>query len=119
MNVHDQKVIQKMIEHTEHILSYTKDIHSLDAFSANDMLVEACVFNLVQIGELAHSELSNETKKNISTIPWHQIYGLRNRIVHGYAQVSLMVVWETIQGDIKPLQEELKKSLQKSEKEES
>jgi uncharacterized protein with HEPN domain len=48
------------------------------------MRVEACVFNLMQIGELAKISLSDEVKDQIVTIPWKQLYGMRNRIVHGY-----------------------------------
>ena len=58
------------------------------------MRVEACVFNLMQIGELAKISLSEEAKAEISTIPWKQLYGMRNRIVHGYSGVDMRIVWE-------------------------
>ena len=56
------------------------------------MRVEACVFNLMQIGELAKTDLSDETKNNLSSIPWKQIYGMRNRIVHGYDGVEMTII---------------------------
>ena len=46
------------------------------------MRVEATVFNLMQIGELAKASLSDAAKA-APGIPWKQIYGLRNRVVHG------------------------------------
>ena len=100
-----------MIEHSDHLLEYTYGCSSMDEFSKDIMLVEACVFNLVQIGELAHSELSDSAKESLNTIPWRQIYGMRNRIVHGYSSVNFAVVWETITNDIKPLKHQLEESL--------
>ena len=101
-----------MIEHCEHILEYAGTCSSIDEFEQNTMLVEACVFNLVQLGELAHKELSDDLKASLQQIPWKQIYGLRNRIVHGYAGISMDVIWETITEDIQPLKEELQNSVQ-------
>ena len=71
------------------------------------MRVEATVFNLMQIGELAKEALDDETKAKIKTIPWQQIYGLRNRIVHGYSGVSMQIVWDTVHDDIPALHDEI------------
>ncbi|MCG4469264.1 DUF86 domain-containing protein [Lawsonibacter sp. DFI.6.74] len=75
------------------------------------MRVEATVFNLMQIGELAKTSLSDETKEQITAIPWRQIYGMRNRIVHGYDGVNMLIVWETVSEDIPQLNRELAKIL--------
>lgn len=64
------------------------------------MISEACVFNLLQIGEMCNKDLSDELKGKYGNIPWRQIYGLRNRIVHGYDDVQLNIIWETIQEDL-------------------
>ena len=107
MNNHDCKTIKKMVEHCDHIIKYMKDCETIDEFEKNTMLVEAVVFNLVQLGELAHTELSDETKKEMNQIPWKQIYGMRNRIVHGYEDIRLSVVWETAKHDIENLKNSL------------
>ena len=75
------------------------------------MRVEATVFNLMQIGELAKTSLSDDTKEQITSIPWRQIYGMRNRIVHGYDGVNMLIVWETVSEDIPQLNRELAKIL--------
>ena len=72
------------------------------------MLVEACVFNLSQIGELVKN-VDDEYKKEQLGIPWHQLYGLRNRIVHDYEGVNLKLVWEIIEADLTDLKLELEK----------
>ncbi|WP_295093702.1 HepT-like ribonuclease domain-containing protein [Ruminococcus sp.] len=61
----------------------------------------------MQIGELAKQSLSDEAKAQIKTIPWKQIYGMRNRIVHGYSGVNMLIVWDTIHDDLPELKKEL------------
>lgn len=61
----------------------------------------------MQIGELAKASLSDAAKVAIPGIPWEQIYGLRNRIVHGHDGVDMCIVWDTVSKDIPQLQAEL------------
>ena len=107
MNDKDQKVLRKIRQHIDSILRYCQDCHSLEDFQNDTMLVEATVFNLMQIGELAKEELGDPAKAMIKTIPWHQLYGMRNRIVHGYAGINLKIVWDTVREDIPKLYDEL------------
>ncbi len=76
------------------------------------MLVEATVFNLMQISELAKGALSDEAKTQFKMIPWTQIYGMRNRIVHGYSGINLSIVWDTVSLDIPQLRDELQAVIQ-------
>ena len=62
------------------------------------MLHEACVFNLLQIGEMTN-HLSAEFRESHPDIPWRLMVGLRNRLVHDYDGIRLMIVWETITSD--------------------
>ena len=71
------------------------------------MRVEACVINLMQNGGQARKSLSDDAKAQIKTIPWNQIYGLRNRIVHGYSGVNMQIVWDTIKNDLSELKDEI------------
>ena len=107
MNAKDQRVLQKLQQHITAILQYCQNCASLEDFQNDPMLVEATVFNLMQIGELAKEELSDPAKEAIRTVPWHQLYGMRNRIVHGYSGISLGIVWDTVREDIPKLRDEL------------
>ena len=91
-------------------MRYCKDCTSLSDFEANPMRVEATVFNLMPIGELAKNSLSDAAKEAFPAIPWRQIYGMRNRIVHGYSGVELRIVWDTVSEDIPRLRRELEKA---------
>lgn len=108
MNSKDVAVLKKILQHIESIIKYCADCHTLRDFSSDTMRLEATVFNLMQIGELAKESLSDELKAQIRTIPWQQIYGMRNRIVHGYSGVNMQIVWDTVSVDIPMLHKELK-----------
>jgi len=65
------------------------------AFLDDDKTVDAVVRNLEIIGE-ASRQLPNDFKANYTDVPWHEIAGLRNRIVHDYMGVDLEIVWYII-----------------------
>ncbi|MBQ4497155.1 MAG: DUF86 domain-containing protein [Spirochaetaceae bacterium] len=105
----DAKIIEKMISLSKKILSYIQNLE-YDEFSKKEMIVEACAFNLGQLGELSH-KLSAEFKNNYLNIPWKSIYGMRNKIIHDYEGVNLKVVWETVSEDLPQLIEQLEKCI--------
>ena len=111
MDSKDLQVLRKIISHINAVILYCESCDTLDDFQNYAMRVEACVFNLMQIGELAKTALSDEAKSSITTIPWKQLYGMRNRIVHGYAGVDMRIVWDTISDDLEPLKVEIEKCL--------
>ena len=49
-------------------------------------------------------------------IPWHEILGMRNRIVHDYMNVDEDIIWEVVQQDLPPLVEVLKNIIPPEEK---
>ena len=93
----DLRIVEKIISRIKSTLSYC-DGCTADSFYENSMLQEACVFNLLQIGELAN-HLSDDFINSSPQIPWRQIIGLRNRLVHDYDGIRLTIVWETISED--------------------
>lgn len=101
----DDIIIYKMAGYCEKVLSYCVD-KDYESFSDNMQLAEACVFNLSQIGELV-AKLSVLYTQNHPDIPWSQIRGLRNRIVHDYEGVNLVLIWEIISNDLPDLLERL------------
>lgn len=86
----DKIIIDKMLRYTDKICAYCEGM-SYEEFRVNDMLVEACVFNLGQIGELT-ARLGQSFKQENAQVAWAQIYGLRNRIVHDYEGVNLRLI---------------------------
>ena len=113
MDKKDSDILNKIYAHVTAVLKYCSDCNCLAEFEESSMRVEACVFNLMQICELAKTSLSEEIKAQIGTIPWKQIYGMRNRIVHGYEGVEMRIVWDTIDSDLPLLKKELEIVLRK------
>ncbi|WP_300821364.1 HepT-like ribonuclease domain-containing protein [uncultured Oscillibacter sp.] len=109
----DISVLRKLQQHTETIQRYCAAYKSLADFEMDSMCVEATVFNLTQIGESAKTSLNAETKAQITSIPWQQLYGMRNRIVHGYAGIHMQIVWDTVAEGIPKLNVELGNILKK------
>lgn len=107
MNNKDNQVLKKITAHIRAVLEYSEKCNDIQCFQSDSMRVEACVFNLMQIGELAKQSLSDSAKEELKTIPWKQLYGMRNRIVHGYDGVDMNIVWDTIRMDLPQLLKEL------------
>ena len=102
--------LRKIISHIDHTLEYCEGV-SFDAFMRNRMLQEACVFNILQIGELSKNGLDEAFAAMHPEIPWRQMYGLRNRIAHDYKGIQMKIVWETITYDFRPLRDSLSRIL--------
>lgn len=70
---------------------------------------QAVVLNLITLGEVAarlmskHSEFADAHPD----IPWRQMRGMRHRMAHGYFDVNLEIVWETVQKSLPELQSQL------------
>ena len=100
-------IVQKLLAYTEKILTYCMGLN-YEQFCEDTKLVEACIFNLSQMGELSN-RVDEEFSKQHTDIPWRYLYGLRNRIVHDYEGVNLQLIWQIIEEDLPQLKEALKK----------
>jgi uncharacterized protein with HEPN domain len=54
------------------------------------------------IGESA-TRLSESTRQAHPEIPWSQVIAVRNRLIHGYDQINLDILWDIIELDLQPL----------------
>ena len=55
------------------------------------------------------NKIDEEYEEAHPEIPWRQIYGLRNRIIHDYEGINLKLIWEIIQDDLPELLKHLEK----------
>ena len=69
----------------------------------DDRQHQLAILKAVEIIGEAASRISEETKAKHPGIPWSEIIGMRNRLVHGYFAVRLDRVWRTVQDDLPPL----------------
>jgi uncharacterized protein with HEPN domain len=61
-----------------------------------DIKLSLALVRLIEIAGEAANNVSLEKQAELSEIPWRQIVGMRNRIVHAYFDVDLDVVWHTV-----------------------
>jgi len=104
MNNKNIILTSKIIAYTNKITGYLEGAEK-SAFLADTKLAEACVFNLLQIGELAN-QFDNNFQKTHESIPWQKVRGLRNRLVHDYEGVNLELVWDIIKNDLDILRQQ-------------
>jgi uncharacterized protein with HEPN domain len=78
--------------------SFAKD-RSREDLETDEMLALALVRLLEILGEAA-ARVSPSVQGQLSAIPWRQITGTRNRLIHGYFNVDLDIVWAIIEKDL-------------------
>jgi uncharacterized protein with HEPN domain len=72
-----------------------------------DRLLTLGVIKAIEmIGEAA-SKVTSDARGQFPDIPWEDIIGMRNRLIHGYYKVDLNRVWTTIIDDIPRLRKQL------------
>ncbi|MBR7001307.1 MAG: DUF86 domain-containing protein [Neisseriaceae bacterium] len=89
-------------------LSYIDGLHLAD-FLDDTCTQQACIMNVLIIVEAA-SKLINDYPDFVAQHPeieWYSMRGMRNRIAHGYFDIDLEVVWETLQTALPDLQQKI------------
>jgi uncharacterized protein with HEPN domain len=99
--LHTQEAIERIVQYTENV--------SEEEFFASQIVQDAVVRNIEIIGEAAKNLLDAgpEFAVRYPYIPFAQIYGMRNRVAHGYFAVSTEMIWDSVQVDIPELREQI------------
>ena len=64
------------------------------------------------IGEAA-AQISTETQATCQSIPWPQIKGMRNRLIHAYFDINIEIVWDTVTDDLPTLTNQVRAILER------
>ena len=93
--------LRHMLEHAREAvtLAHGKGRADLD----DDRLLELALVRLLEVVGEAASRVPDEDCAIYPEIPWPQIVGLRNRLIHGYDAVDLDILWQIIEHDLPPL----------------
>jgi uncharacterized protein with HEPN domain len=105
MTSKDKIVLQKILSYIDEIGIYVQG-YEFNSFLADRKTISACCFLVSQIGELA-KEISKEIQDNNPDIPWRSVRGMRNKIVHDYENIDLIVLWRTIESSLPDLGKQL------------
>jgi len=74
----------------------------------NDHILQLALTRLVEIIGEASTKVSIEFKQQHKEIPWQQMKGMRNRLIHDYDNVDLNVLWNAVKYNLPELMEKLK-----------
>jgi len=99
----DSYYVEKILNDLSFIIKHMKNT-SKEELNSNDLLWDSMMFRLIQISENSKN-LTEEYKNTHISIPWRDISGLRNRIVHDYGNVDIEIVYNTLTEDIPALLE--------------
>ena len=69
----------------------------------SDPVLAAALERFIEIIGEAASRLSDQTRSRLPGVPWLEIIGMRNRLVHGYAAVDRNILWEVVASDLPAL----------------
>ena len=100
--------LDHMLEAAQQACNYTEGLSKKD-FIADKRTQQAVILNLVIIGEAATKLLKDygQFLDQHPDVPWRSMKGMRNRIAHGYFEIDLDVVWETVKTALPQLLEYL------------
>ncbi len=102
--------VHHMLDATREVLEFSADKTRFD-LDTDRMLCLSLIHLLEIIGEAAVG-ISSEFRKKYPQIPWIGIVGMRNRLIHGYYDINLDIVWKTVKEDIPSLKAELEKIIE-------
>lgn len=97
----DRDYIADIQEAIQRILAYTQDM-SWDTFLHDDRTQDAVVRNIEVIGEAAKN-LSGTLRKRYPHLPWKDMAGARDRLIHHYFGINNEIVWQIVQQDLPAL----------------
>lgn len=94
----DNALIQDIKEAIDRIISYTSQIEYED-FLQDYKTQDAVIRNIEILGE-AVKLLSDEVKEKYTNIPWKDIAGTRDKLIHNYFGVNIDIVWNIAKNEI-------------------
>jgi uncharacterized protein with HEPN domain len=97
----DQIRIRHMADAAQKALNFTKGKTRPD-LDEDDQMALATVRLIEIIGEAA-AKITPETREAHPVVPWNDIVGTRNRLIHGYEDVDLNIVWQIVKEDLPDL----------------
>ena len=99
MSHHDPMVrLRHMLSHTREVVAMTRGKVRGDLDS--DRQLNLALVRLLEIVGEAAARVPAEEREKYPQIPWLDIVGLRNRLIHGYDSVDFDILWQIVQQDL-------------------
>jgi uncharacterized protein with HEPN domain len=104
--------LEHMLEAARLARGYITDMSQAE-FLRDRRTQQAVVLNLITLGEAA-ARITNEYRAFTDShpdIPWAKMRGMRNRMAHGYFDINLQIVWDTVQSSLQDLEVKIQQAL--------
>ena len=101
--------IEDILQAIDRITEYTRGM-TWDTFRADRRTIDAVIRNIEVIGE-ASRHVPEHIVTRYAHIPWAEMRGMRNVLIHEYFLVSLSILWRTATHNLPPLVPELQRIL--------
>ncbi|MEI8080203.1 MAG: HepT-like ribonuclease domain-containing protein [bacterium] len=110
MSRHDDSItLRQMLEHIEEAVSLTKGRTEADIGA--DRVLFLALLKLVEIVGEAATRISVPMQAAHPEIPWREIIGTRNRLIHGYDSVDHNILWDIVTADFPSLAAQVRAAL--------
>jgi uncharacterized protein with HEPN domain len=93
--------IRHMLDATKQSIEYASR-HTFEEVRLEPPLQHLFLRNIEIIGEAA-SKVTDEYRRSHPEVPWRDIIDMRNRIAHGYFDLNLKIIWDTVQEELPKL----------------
>ena len=113
MSKHDDQVsIKDMFSHAREAVELLGDATRQEL--ERNRVMQLALTRLVEIVGEAANRVSQPAQRKNTEIPWPQIIGMRNRLVHGYDVIDFDLLWDTVTNDLPPLISALQKIVEEA-----
>ena len=103
----DAETVADLIEACGQIIAFTGSAEEA-AFYRNAGTKFATLYQILVLGE-GVKRLSPDIRERYSDVPWQDIAGMRDRLIHTYDDIDLREVWRTSRNDVPALLEQLRR----------
>ena len=107
MSKDDKVPIQHILDAAREAVDFSKDRRREDL--DNDRQLNLSLIRLLEIIGEAARQISPQFRQQYPDLPWKKMVGMRDRLIHGYFDVNLDVVWRTATQDLPVLIAQLEK----------
>lgn len=90
-----------ILEYSKTALEFIEKV-SYEEFITDKKVVFATIRALEVVGE-SSNRIENKLKQKYAHLPWIEMRGLRNRIIHNYDDIDYKIIWNVLQNEIPEL----------------
>ena len=94
----DGTALRQMLQHAEEAVSLVEGLTQPEL--EKDRVLSLAVVRLLEVTGEAANRVSENRRNEAPQIPWAQIIGLRNRLIHGYDAIDMEVLWQILSADL-------------------